>query len=203
MGADTRDAIEAKKRRRLKNYLLDRRFQLKYTGMMLVVTLSVAGVLGYRVYELSEVQTQALAMHIAAQPDLDPATAAALEEFARQEDRKVLGTIVAGVLAFALALALVGILVTHRVVGPAYRMQRLFERVARGHLSLPTAIRRGDELQDLYHAFADMVNALRAERAADLEHLEAVAARLEGSGVESSELTDLRAVTERIRKTLA
>jgi len=32
-----------KTQRRVRNYLIDRRFQLKYTGMVLLVTVSVAG----------------------------------------------------------------------------------------------------------------------------------------------------------------
>ena len=59
-----------KKQRKVKNYLLDRRFQLKYTGMVLLVTLVVAGVLGYMAYDFSKGQTEAFTAQLAAQPDL-------------------------------------------------------------------------------------------------------------------------------------
>ena len=191
-----------KRQRKLKNYLLDRRFQLKYTGMVLLVTVAVASVLGYLAYDFSKGQTEAFTAQLAAQPDLDEATANELEQFAQQEDRRVRNAIVAGVLLLTIALGLTGILVTHRVVGPAYRMKRLFEHVGEGHLEVTTGIRKGDELQDLYHSFAQMVESLREQRAEDVERLERMIAEMEASGVESPYVAELRAVLDRIRKSV-
>ena len=191
-----------RRQRKLKNYLLDRRFQLKYTGMVLCVTVAVAGVLGYLAYDFSKGQTQAFTAQLAAQPDLDEATANELEQFAQQEDRRVRNAIIAGVLLLTIALGLTGILVTHRVVGPAYRMKRLFEHVGEGHLQVTTGIRKGDELQDLYRSFAEMVESLREQRTEDIERLERTIAQMEASGVESPYVAELRAVLDRIRKSV-
>ena len=157
-----------KTQRRVRNYLVDRPFQLKYTGMVLLVTVSVASGLGYVAYGFSKGQTEALTAHIAAQPDLDPDTATDLERFAQQEDRKIRNAIIAGVLLLTLALGLTGIVVTHRVVGPAYRMRRLFRHVAEGKIEITTGIRKGDELQELYHSFAQMVESLRDQRGEEI-----------------------------------
>ena len=191
-----------RRQRKLKNYLLDRRFQLKYTGMVLCVTVAVAGVLGYLAYDFSKGQTQAFTAQLAAQPDLDEATANELEQFAQQEDRRVRNAIIAGVLLLTIALGLTGILVTPRVVGPAYRMKRLFEHVGEGHLQVTTGIRKGDELQDLYRSFAEMVESLREQRTEDIERLERTIAQMEASGVESPYVAELRAVLDRIRKSV-
>jgi len=191
-----------KRQRKLKNYLLDRRFQLKYTGMVLLVTVAVASVLGYIAYDFSKGQTEAFTAQLAAQPDLDDATAADLEQFANDEDRKVRNAIVVGVMLLTIALGLTGILVTHRVVGPAYRMKRLFAHVGEGHLQVNTGIRKGDELQDLYRSFAEMVESLREQRTEDVERLEATVARMEAAGVESAYVTELRSLLDRIRKTV-
>ena len=191
-----------KRQRKFKNYLLDRRFQLKYTGMVLLVTVTVAGVLGYIAYDFSKGQTEAFTAQLAAQPDLDAETAADLEQFANAEDRKVRNAIVAGVVLLTIALGLTGILVTHRFVGPAYRMKRLFEHVGDGHLEVNTGIRKGDELQDLYKSFAEMVESLREQRTEDVERLEATVARMEAAGVESAYVTELRSLLDRIRKTV-
>ena len=56
-----------RRQRKLKNYLLDRRFQLKYTGMVLCVTVAVACVLGYLAYDFSKGQTEAFTAQLAAQ----------------------------------------------------------------------------------------------------------------------------------------
>lgn len=191
-----------KTQRKVKNYLLDRRFQLKYTGMVLVVTLAVAGILGYFAYDFSKGQTEAFTAQLAAQPDLDPETASDLEQFAKQEDRKVRNAILIGVALMTLALGFTGIVVTHRVVGPAYRMRRLFEHVGEGHLEVVTGIRKGDELQELFHSFADMVESLRGQRAEDIERLEDTLIKLEAAGVQSAYVTELRAVLDRIRKSV-
>jgi len=191
-----------KTQRKMRNYLIDRRFQLKYTGMVLLVTVSVAGGLGYLAYGFSQGQTEALTAHIASQPDLDPDTATDLERFAQQEDRKIRNAIVAGVLLLTLALGFTGIIVTHRVVGPAYRMRRLFRHVADGKIEVTTGIRKGDELQELYHSFADMVESLRDQRGEEIAQLEETLIKMESAGVQSAYITELRAVLERIRKTV-
>ncbi|MBW2188889.1 MAG: hypothetical protein JRG93_04735 [Deltaproteobacteria bacterium] len=191
-----------KTQRRVRNYLIDRRFQLKYTGMVLLVTVSVAGGLGYMAYGFSQGQTEALTMQIATQLDLDGDTATDLEQFARQEDRKIRNAIVLGVLLLTLALGFTGIIVTHRVVGPAYRMRRLFQHVADGKFEVTTGIRKGDELQDLFHSFADMIESLRDQRGEEIAQLEETLIKMEAAGVQSAHITELRAVLERIRKTV-
>jgi HAMP domain-containing protein len=191
-----------KGQRRIRNYLLDRRFQLKYTGMVLLVTVSVASGLGYVAYRYSQGQTEALTAHIAAQPDLDADTAQDLEHFARQEDRRIRNAIITGVLLLTLALGLTGIMVTHRVVGPAYRMRRLFRHVGEGKLEITTGIRKGDELQELYRSFAQMVESLRDQRSGEIEQLEDTLAKMESAGVESPYLDELRTLLERIKKSV-
>ena len=194
--------MSEKGQRRLKNYLLDRRFQLKYTAMVVVVTVSVASVLGFAAYRFSKQQSDVLAAQIAANPDLDSETAADLERFARQEDEKVRNAIVAGVLLLTIALGITGILVTHRVVGPAYRMRRLFEGIGAGKLEITTGIRKGDELQDLYRSFADMVESLRDQRSEEIAQLEETLASMEAAGIQSDFTNQLREVLERIRETV-
>ncbi|MEM7139286.1 MAG: hypothetical protein AAF500_22130 [Myxococcota bacterium] len=191
-----------KRQRRLKNYLLDRRFQLKYTTMVVVVTVTVAGVLGFVAYRFSQQQTEVLTAQIAAQPDLDQETAADLERFARQEDQKIRNAIIVGVLLLTVALGITGILVTHRVVGPAYRMRRLFEGIGSGKLEITTGIRKNDELQDLYQSFASMVESLRDQRSEEIAQLEDTLAKMEAAGIQSDYTTQLRGVLERIRSTV-
>jgi HAMP domain-containing protein len=191
-----------KRQRKLRNYLLDRRFQLKYTGMVLLVTVSVASGLGYLAYRFSHQQTEALTAQIAAQPDMAPETADNLEAFAQEEDRRIRNAIIVGVALLTLALGLTGIIVTHRVVGPTYRMRRLFAHVADGHLEITTGIRKGDELQELFHSFAEMIESLRDQRGEEIEQLEDTLVKMEAAGVQSAHITELRAVLARIRKTV-
>ena len=101
-----------------------------------------------------------------------------------------------------LALGVTGIIVTHRVVGPAYRMRRLFEHVGEGRFEVTTGIRKGDELQELYRSFAQMVESLRDQRTEEIERLEETLIKMEAAGVQSAYLTELRTLLERIRRSV-
>ena len=190
------------KQRRIRNYLLDKRFQLKYTGMVLFVTALVAGVLGYAAFRYSKGQTQALAAQIAAQPDIDPVAAQDLEGFAERADWRVASAIVLGVLALLVALGLTCIVVTHRLVGPAYRMTKLFEEVGEGRLRVRTGIRKSDEFQELFQNFAAMVESLRAQRAAEIAQLEASLAELASSNASDQQLAQLKQLLSTLQQSL-
>ncbi len=59
-------------KRRFKNFLLNPRFQLKYTGMVVAVTVVVAGVLGYFAYNFSTNLTEAVtSSQLVLEPDLN------------------------------------------------------------------------------------------------------------------------------------
>lgn len=109
-------------RRRLRNFILDARFQLKYTGMVMLVTVAVAAVLGLLAYEYSTGQTELMTiMQLQQQGEVGPELAAFLEQEARRADSLVLLAIVAGIAVLSLAVGVTGIVITHRVVGPADR----------------------------------------------------------------------------------
>lgn len=201
MGVEARSVAPAPgaPKRKLRNYLLDRRFQLKYTGMVVGVTMVVASILGALAYHESKGQTEALQIQLATQPDLDPGVSAGLEAFGRDRDREILVGIIFGVAALTIALGFTGIVITHKVVGPAYKMRMLLSTVAKGHLRVDGGLRKGDELQEVFASFNDMVNQLRQRREQDLERLDAalVAVRKSGQADELARL--LGEVKTRIR----
>ena len=151
-------------RRRLRNYLLDYRFQLKYSLMVVAITAVIASVLGYVALNYSRGQTEALTIQIAAQPDLDVATARDLRTFAEAHDRRVFWGIVAGIMLISIALGLTGVVVTHKVVGPARKMKWLMEEIAKGHYNIQARLRKRDELHDVFDSMVHMVQKLRDRR---------------------------------------
>ncbi len=60
-------------------------------------------------------------------------------------------------------MAMAGVVVTHRIAGPAYRMRCYLEGIAKDGYSGPCAIRRGDELQSLCKAVNIAVDRLRVK----------------------------------------
>jgi len=205
MGVEARSvapASSAPAKRQLRNYLLDSRFQLKYTGMVVGVTLCVATVLGYFAYDYSRGQTEALQVQMAMQPDLDPQVASHLDEIARAEDRKVLLGIVLGIAVLGIALAGTGIVVTHKVVGPAYKLKMMLRKVAKGHIRVDGSLRKGDELQDVFIAFNEMITALRASQEEEVARLDEALGRAEKAGTPPDVLMIFREVRDRMRSEL-
>ncbi|MCA9615842.1 MAG: hypothetical protein KC586_23970 [Myxococcales bacterium] len=201
--AETRPVPQgAPPKRRLRNYLLDTRFQLKYTGMVVLVTVVVASVLGWFAYDHSKGQTEAMSVEMALSPDLDPDVAANLQGWAEAEDRKVLLSIVLGILGLAVALGFTGIIVTHKLVGPAYKMRLLLNQVADGKLKLQGRLRKGDELQELFEAFANMVESLREAQAREVAELDAALAHAKETGVSEADLKAIQEVRDRMNAAL-
>ena len=189
-------------KRRYRNYLLDTRFQLKYSLMVVAVTVAIASVLGYFAYDYSRGQTEAMTLQMSMQPELDETTVAELEEHARQEDRKVLFSIVGAILLLAVVLGLTGIIVTHKVVGPAYKMKLLLHDVAEGKLRVKGRLRKGDELQDLFEAFELMIQSLRDAQSREIASLDEAIEAARAAGTTEEGLAKILEVRERMQAAL-
>lgn len=114
-------------------------------------------------------------------------------DLATQQARATLLLAVALTL-LVLGIGLAGIMVTHRVAGPIFKMKRLLRHVGEGHLVLREKLRKGDELQHFFEAFEGMVESLRARQAAEIAKLDTAIARLEreAGAVDLDELRELR-----------
>ncbi len=204
MGVEARSVRPAAgaPKRKLRNYLLDKRFQLKYTGMVVGVTLVVTSILGALAYQESMGQTEAMQIQLAMQPDLDPQAVASLEAFGKERDRQILAAIIGGIGILAVALGLTGIVVTHKMVGPAYKMRLLLAKVAAGHLRVDGGLRKGDELQEVFNAFNDMVGNLRSRQAAEIAVLDDVLEQAQQAGTPSEIVASLRQLRQRMQAEL-
>ncbi len=182
-------------RRRLRNYLLDRRFQLKYTSVFVFTAISVAAVLGAIAYDYSHGQTEALSAQLAAHPDFQADMVNKLESWSSAQDRKVLMAILSGIAILALVLGITGIIITHRMVGPAYRLKKMFYETEKGRYRMPGRLRRGDELQDVFDAFVRVIDALRARNRDMISRLELALLQHKSSSDEGNlekNLSDMR-----------
>jgi len=191
--------------RKLRNYLLEPRFQLKYTGMVVGVTLFVAAVLGQQAYKYSAGQTELLNIKLMEErgSSADAQFIADLERYAQEADRKVALAIMAGIGVLTLALALTGIVVTHRLVGPAYRLRQLLRQISDGSLKPVGSLRKHDELRDVFVSFQEMVQSLRAAREQELAQLEQALEAAQASGASEAALEPLRALRDRLQQVLA
>ncbi|MBL8935947.1 MAG: signal protein [Archangium sp.] len=205
--------------RKLKNFLLDARFQLKFAVYFIVPTLVISGVLGFFIFSTTgnlfrqmsqavearsksaetskELGTCTLNNELTKGMD-DPALMTKLEVRSKEIDaayeaekqaivqqqkdlvaqqQTTIAVMVGLLLLFVLVIGFVAIVITHRIVGPLFRIKRMGREVASGVVRPPEyGLRPGDELKDVFDVFATMVKALRERTEADLKAVEAAVA---------------------------
>lgn len=159
-----------KYKRKLSNYLLDKKLQLRYVLLVTILSGVIAGALGYLIYqqkraasESIEKDLQALTHADAAQEDFQETVASGLES----EDRALVYKMVGVGVGLVVILSLYLLIMTHKVAGPLYKVSMYFDRMAAGRLGVVTPLRQGDMLQDFYANFKDMHDAVRARAIAD------------------------------------
>jgi nitrogen fixation/metabolism regulation signal transduction histidine kinase len=220
-------------KRSAKNYLLDKSFQLKYTGYIVGITAAVSLALGAMLFWQSEktvaigseaVQvgqkanqagkdavTQSQALNSKLENDAlmsygdNPALLSAIKDANKVESDKInkraqdlsdyeknlvaksealtkqrtllLATLTSALLLMIVLLGLAGIVITHKVAGPIFKMKRLLREVGEGKLVVPGRLRKGDELVEFFDVFATMVEKLRVRQEKEIELLDAAIAQ--------------------------
>jgi nitrogen fixation/metabolism regulation signal transduction histidine kinase len=194
-------------------YLLDPRFQLKWTGYLVVSVVVVMAVLGYviaqtagrasdtatvaveqakkayeesksnniltrRTLELAGDNPALQAVMNDSLNDVDIQSEKNLQEVRKRQediarDRRNIQLLLGGSgVMLVVLLLLMGIVITHRIVGPVHKMKRLLRRVSTGRLVIEDRLRKGDELEDLFDTFLQMTYSLRAQQLARIATLD-------------------------------
>ncbi len=98
-------------------------------------------------------------------------------------------SMVGGCLLFLVVLFLYGIVLTHKVAGPLFKISRHMDEVKEGRLTKVWGLRKGDQLVEFFEHFQRMHESLKKRRSKDIEILEKVAAALEDEdGTKNDEL---------------
>ena len=165
-------------KRKVRNYLLDVGLQLRYTAMIVIVAVFLTAGLGFKMYQA----TRDVSKVILWTSLVDPSSADELQAQFSNSDRVVLWGIVGFGVVLVLSIGAVGILITHKVAGPLYKIATFFGRVRDNRLgAAPNSLRKGDELQDFYSAFREMHQALRERTEEDVRVLGNTIQVLEGT----------------------
>jgi hypothetical protein len=176
MNSSEMAASRAPYKRKVRNYLLDVGLQLRYTATIVLVAGFLTAGLGYKMYQA----TRDISKVILWTGLVDPASAQELQSQFSNSDRVVLWGIIGFGIVLILSISAVGILITHKVAGPLYKITSLFHRVRDNKLGpAPAGLRKGDELQDFYTGFREMHLAVRGRVEDDVRVLSAVVSALE------------------------
>jgi nitrogen fixation/metabolism regulation signal transduction histidine kinase len=170
-------------KRKVRNYLLDVGLQLRYTATIVIVAVFLTAGLGFKMYQA----TRDVSKVILWTSLVDPSSAEELQAQFSNSDHVVLWGIVGFGVVLVLSIGAVGILITHKVAGPIYKIATFFGRVRDNRLGpAPASLRKGDELQDFYLAFREMHQAIRERTEEDVRALGNAISALEASGSRSS-----------------
>lgn len=107
------------------------------------------------------------------------------------QQRRVLIGLVAGLSVFVVLLGVAGIMFTHKVAGPIFKMKRLLREVGKGKLVVREKLRKGDELQHFFEAFEQMVADLRSRQEYEITKVDDIILRLEGATLSTRGMKEL------------
>jgi methyl-accepting chemotaxis protein len=99
-------------------------------------------------------------------------------DFLAQRQRELVGGLVAILSVLVIAVGAVGIVFTHKVAGPIFKMKRLLRQVGEGKLVVRERLRKGDELQHFFEVFEAMVNALRQHQEGEIAKVDRILEKL-------------------------
>jgi nitrogen fixation/metabolism regulation signal transduction histidine kinase len=238
--------------RKLRNYLLDAHFQLKYAGYLVAIAFVLSSSLGLILWRTSDAViaqsresvavgeqvvergrdlvkeskkvNAVVQMNIVRDPAYadNPALLTAFQSDAKENDDKLnsqqarleeqerrlkeqsgkleeqhrsIGIVLVAVLALlVVGVGLAGIVVTHKVAGPIYKMKKQLRDLRRGNFEVPAPLRKGDELVDFFEEFRRMVGELRRRQEEEIAMLDRAILNLRDKAEEGelAELTGLR-----------
>ena len=168
-------------KRKLSNYLLDKKLQLRYVLLVTILSGLIAGSLGYLIYQQSRTASESLETTIAALTQGDPSWAdLQAQEVSHLEssDRALIYTMAGFGVGLVVILSAYLVIMTHKVAGPLYKVTMYFDRMARGKMGNVSALRKGDMLQDFFGNFREMHEAVRTRMQGDVITMESAATAL-------------------------
>jgi len=252
-------APSGRHQRKLRNYLLDAHFQLKYAAYLVAIAFVLSVSLGFilwrtsdaviaqsresvavggqvvergrQVVEESKKVNAVVQMNIVRDPAYgdNPALLQAFQTDATENDDRLnaqqqgledqsrrlkeqtakletqqhtIGTALIVILALlVVGVGLAGIVVTHKVAGPIYKMKRQLQSLGDGNFQIPYPLRKGDELVDFFEAFRTMVKKLRKRQEDEIALLDRAITNLQAKAGED-DLKELRALRQEMKASL-
>jgi len=125
-------------------YLVQKKFQLKYVGLILALTFLTAALCSYVVYYTTMINLGEKLANVYPQGRLVSIV------------KMVNFRIILSVLLVSPLIAVIGILLSHKIAGPIFRMEEFLKNMAAGDLTSRLVLRKGDELMSV----ADGINSL-------------------------------------------
>ncbi len=170
-----RPGPSGKSQRRMKNYLLDLRYQLKFTLTMVGMAAALTSALG--AFILHEAREASRVVSVRAL-DPDDTLAKQLSEQMEHNDHMLVFVLIGFGLLLSVLLTFYGIVLTHKVAGPLFKVTLYLDKIRDGKLGQVYALRKGDELVEFFDHFKAAHDALRKQEQGDIALLSRAAEKL-------------------------
>lgn len=174
-------------RRKLSNYLLDKKLQLRYVVVVSVLSALIAGSLGWLIYAQEHRASQDLVAGLADLTQKDESLADFQREVAsdmKARDQALMLKMGGLGVALMVILFVYLVLMTHKVAGPLYKVSHYFDQMKEGRLGRVTPLRKGDMLMDFYASFREMHEAVRHRLGNDVAAMQRLVAASSAAGLD-------------------
>jgi hypothetical protein len=173
MGAQSKK--NGRRHRRLRNRLLNPRFQLKYTAMIVGIASTISIVLG--MYLMSMLRENSRMLKLEGEFD------EVLQGQLADADAHVIWALVGAFVLFIVVLAVMSVVVTHHMAGPIFVVQRHIREMGEGRLPRVRALRKGDEFVELLDTLSTAVQAIAERTRLEVHAMEKIATGLQGEAL--------------------
>jgi hypothetical protein len=159
-----------------RSYLVDRGFQLKYALLLAGAGVLLAAVFGFWLYQAHVQATQLVPLDVE------------MRALVERSDRELLVAFAGIAALMGLALAFVGVVITHRVAGPVFVMGHYMTVLSQGRYPRMRTLRHSDELRRFFLVFLQAVDAMKKREAAHAVALEEAVERMRAALPRAPEL---------------
>jgi hypothetical protein len=166
-----------KHHRQLRNYLINRDLQLRFTVIIVAISAVLTGGLGWVV--MSKAHEASRVVEVRAMDPTDEMAQQLVAQFAHN-DRVLTLVLFAFGLVLCLVLSAYGIVLTHKVAGPLFKVTLYLDKIKNGKLGQVYNLRKGDELVEFFEHFKGAHDALRTRTQQDIALLDKAIAQVSG-----------------------
>jgi nitrogen fixation/metabolism regulation signal transduction histidine kinase len=175
-----------------RRYLVNRRFQFKYTAMVVLFSSVIFAVLGYELYRRTLANTEILKIQ-----NLD------VKALVTGQDRQILYLLAGFFILQVASLFVLGILITHRIAGPLFRVHRYLEEIAEsGRIRPLNPVRSRDEFHEFFESLAKVVLIFQTRTEEQKAKLQEARKAIDAARQDPEATTRARLLLDEIEKTL-
>lgn len=143
-------------KRKIKNILINKKFQLKYILWLVIPTLIVTFSYSYLFYYFISENYQVLV-------DLNPVMSDEVKGILYQELNQLFYLIFAISILFTFFIIVIALVNSNKTAGPLYRLKKEFDKIKKGNFSSKMKLRPNDDFQDVAQSFNDMIDSIKSE----------------------------------------